>query len=397
MIRKGTGLLGASAIAALVAFSTGGCSSEDSLTGECSADVTASAEALGTASDALVSVAGKLRADVYLACATIADDLGAMDAPDPNKADPSDDDVKTACNSASAVLDARVSAAGSVSIAIEGGRCEVNASAQFSCEANCSVEGECDPGTLEARCDPGELSVQCEGECSAGASCQGSATVAANCEGSCEGSCTGTCEGVCNGTCNGTCETMDGDGNCAGTCMGECQGTCSAKCTGTCSGECTLAADANIECGAEARCKGGCSGTATAPSCEATLEPPSCELDAECQAGCEGQANLQAECTPPTVKVIASGDAELVATLEANLPLLINAAEVQGKLALEAATAVGDAAVTVTGEIAGKASCVASLGASIVAKLEAAASASASVSVSVNASASASGSAQGGS
>ncbi|MCB9584162.1 MAG: hypothetical protein H6718_02135 [Polyangiaceae bacterium] len=384
---------------------TGGCSSDALDPTSCAANLEAKVDALQGAADALVQVAGEMKVSVGVACKGIAM-AGGEDPGADITAESSDEDLQAVCGKAEAAITANLSAAGSVSLTIEGGKCEVAAEAQLNCEANCSVEGECTPGSIEARCDPGELSVSCEGECAGGATCEGSAEVAANCDGECSGNCvvevTGGCEGTCEGSCDGTCSAMDGQGNCAGTCEGTCTGTCSApsgtaRCTGQCTGECKLAADAKIECGAEVKCKGTCNGTATAPSCEANLEPPECNLDADCQAGCEGQASLKAECTPPKVTFNFSGnvDANFVAALEANLPALLNVVA-KGELAVKAA---GDVAVKfgeVVVEVGKAAGCVAKFGASLAAKAEASVKASASVSVSVNASASASGKASSG-
>lgn len=392
---------------------TGGCSSDSLDPTSCAANLEVKVESLQAAADALVEVAGEMKVSVGTACAAIAS-AGGEDPGAAITADSSDEDVQAVCGKAEAAISANLSAAGSVSLTIEGGKCEVAAEAQLNCEASCSVEGECNPGTVEARCEPGELSVSCEGSCAGGATCQGSAEVAANCEGSCSGSCEGTieggCEGTCSGTCEGTCEGkcdgQDSSGTCAGTCEGTCSATCtgtctkpaaSATCTGKCTGECKLAADADIECGANVSCKGECKGTATAPKCEANLEPPECDLDADCQAGCKGQASLKAECTPPKVIFNFTGDvdASFVAALEANLPALLNVVA-QGELAVTAAADFSARFVDVAGEVVAAAGCVAKFGASLVAKAEASVKASASVSVSVNASASASGSASGG-
>ena len=145
----------------------------------------------------------------------------------------------------------------------------------------------------------------------------------------------------------------------------------------------------------EATCKGGCEGTATAPKCEGEIQPPSCELDADCQAGCEGQGSFEAECTPPSVKIVGSGNATLVSTLETNLPAILNVVA-QGEVVASAAVDVAGRAVDVGGEVIASAGCAAKFGASFVAELEASVKAQASVNVSVMASADVSGSASGG-
>lgn len=347
----------------------------------CGAELSAKVDSLTVSVTALQAVAAEMQADLSIACTGLAgeteDDSLTEEA------------LNDKCGEAAAVINAAVTAG--LTIELVPGKCEVNASAQMNCEASCSVDGSCDPGSVEARCEPGNVSVSCEGECSGSVSCEGSATVAAECEGSCSGSCTGSCEGTCNGSCDGTCsaEVMNAEGQaeCRGTCDGECTGTCSAKCTGTCDASCELAADAQVECTGEARCHGECTGTATAPKCEAELEPPECNLDADCQAGCDGQASFEAECTPPALVIAGELDAEVAADIELYLPQVLEIFA-KAELAFNAAGGVAQAAVNVAGEVSGTAACAASVGAEFTAKMQAAAEAQASVNVSFEASAS---------
>jgi hypothetical protein len=150
-----------------------------------------------------------------------------------------------------------------------------------------------------------------------------------------------------------------------------------AECSGTCKGECTV--------------------EFMAPQCEAKLEPPSCECSAaaDCQASCDGQASLKAECTPPSIEIVAEGsiDAEFVATLEANLPAVFEVFA-QSEVVANAMVQVVSDAGGIIGEL--DAQCAASFGGKLTAKVEAAVSASASVNVSVMASADVSGEASSG-
>ncbi|MBK7581029.1 MAG: hypothetical protein IPI67_12550 [Myxococcales bacterium] len=381
-------LAGPALIAAMALPFGGGCdAAKDAQNAtECAAELKAKAEAFQGAVNALVTVSGEMKASLSVACANIAKDLGETPPDVGDGKNVSDDDLKAACNKASVALDAKIKASGSVTLSIEGGKCEVNAQAQFSCEGKCDVSGKCEPPKLELRCDPGELSGQCSGECKASATCEGSATVAANCEGTCSATCTGTCAGTCTGKCDGA--------DSSGTCAGKCEGKCDTECKGTCSGECKLSATAKVNCGAEASCKGGCSVEYTAPKCEGELKPLECDIDADCKAGCSGQGSLTATCTPPKVVVQASGDATLSATLEANLPAILDVAA-KGELAGKAAADIAVKAADVGAEVAASAACAVTFGADFVAQLQASVAASASVSVSVSASASASGSATG--
>ena len=338
----------------------------------CEADIVAKIEAFQGAVDALIKVSGEMKGSVAVACAQIATDLGESDVPDVGDGtDVADDDVTTACNLASAAIDAAITANGSVSIQVIGGKCEVNASAQLNCEASCQVDASCDGGSVEVRCEPGELSGECSAECT------GECTVTSGSV-TCEGGCSGTCTGDCSGTCAATGTSGACEGSCEGTCEGECTGTCEVvPATATCSGS----------------CKGGCSVEITAPSCEAELTAPSCEVDAECSGGCDAQGSIDAECTPP--QIIIEGNADLKATLEANLPAIFLVFEVQGELVIDSAAYVAETAVGVLEAAIEVPACAASFGADLMAKFTGAAEASVSVNVSVSASASASGSAGG--
>jgi hypothetical protein len=360
------------------AFLSTGCGDDALPGGDCAADITAKVEGFQASVEALVTLSGELKADVAVSCAAIASDLGAADAPTIDMANITDEDVKAACASASAAIDAEISAGASFSLIIEGGKCEVAASAQFDCEAKCDVSGECTPGSIDVRCEPGQLSGSCSGECSGECTAEANATV------ECSGECSGSCSGMCQGTCEAT-----------GT-SGQCDGACTGTCEGTCSGSCTIDASATASCSGS--CKGSCDVDFEAPSCEGEVTAPECNLDADCQAGCSGQAELKAECTPPTIKLEADAGvkAELVATLEANLPKLFTVFELRGQAVVEAAADIAGKAVGVASAAVAIPGCALKFGADLAGEFSAAAEASVSVSVSVDASASAGGSAQSG-
>ena len=374
-------------------------------------------KAFVTAAADLQAIATTMKTEVKAACGNIATGLGEADTW--TSQGDSDAAVTAACNAASAgikaVLDANANA--QATITVSGGQCTVAADAQLMCEGSCKANVSCTEPMLEARCNPGDFSAVCDAECKGSATCQGSATVQAECQGSCEAECTGTCSGACSGTitggctgmCTGTCNGMatpaGGMANCMGTCEGKCtqpaatamcSGKCEASCKGKCSGSCKLEANANIKCGAMVSCKGGCTTTYTAPKCEAKLTPPTCEGDASCQASCSGSAQVKAQCTKPTVKVVYSANSDglvkLKGVLETNLPAIWLAAKTQGKLAGDAAVdLVATGKVAVSGVATGGAKAIACVGAAAQASVKA----SASVSVSVQASASVSGSAGG--
>jgi hypothetical protein len=213
------------------------------------------------------------------------------------------------------------------------------------CDAECSGNTTCEPGGIEARCEPGSISSICDGSCVAGAFCIGGAEVAANCQGKCEAMCVGACEGKCHGA-NGT--ITENDPNC--------HGKCAARCNGTCSGKCEVDVAAGIACGAGVYCRGTCDGVMESPACTTEFEPPECNVDLACYEACTARLATQATCTPASVSVIAdvsvSQDLEpVVATLNANLPTLIEAARAEGKLIHTAGNRMADAGAGLNGRV----------------------------------------------
>ena len=381
--RKLSSLVSTLALIAVGGMVAAACGDKKPGEASCS-EIGARVSALSDSAAALEDVAASIKVDVVGACARIA----GMAAPGGTA--PTDDQVTTTCNAATAKINAAIT--GDIRVTVVPPVCTVDAEAQFDCEASCYAEAEveCDPGEVDVRCDPGELSVTCNGTCEVGASCQGSAELAVDCEGKCEGTCSGTCEGKCDGECS---VALGADGSCSGTC----NGNCSAKCDGECKGSCEITATGGVQCEAGARCKGGCDGTATAPKCEANLKPPACEASAnvDCSADCKGSASLNAQCTPASIEVVGNLDGTLEADLKAALPVLLGVtakAELAGSTVADIGRNMGQVSTSFG-------SCALELGA-VAGQFTAAASASvkaaASVSVSVEASASVSGSATAG-
>lgn len=213
---------------------------------------------------------------------------------------------------------------GSVSLDYTPPRCAVSANATLQAKAQC-----------EAEASPGRASVECRGECVADASvmggeCEGNLTCTGTapsfaCEGTCEGLCELEAGGECEGTCQGTC-TLDGEAACDGECMGDtdgdgnCTGECKVRAGGKCEGECTGSCELSASATCSGQCRGDCtwdpgsatcSGelTCTPPSasasvmcngeCRGEVEPPM--VRAECEASVKAEAELSAECTPPSI------------------------------------------------------------------------------------------------
>lgn len=212
---------------------------------------------------------------------------------------------------------------GNIEFKYQPPKCSVSIDATLDAKAKC-----------EAQATPGKVDVACKGECVAEANveppacegevkCTGTAPSFA-CNGSCEGSCELDANVKCEGTCSGTCE-LDGtaacDGEClgdeeGGMCTGECKLNAGAKCEGTCKGSCELSGGASCqgkckgECTydpGEAQCNGRVSctpGNANATvmcngECKGEVEPPM--VKAECEASVKAEAEMSAECTPPSV------------------------------------------------------------------------------------------------
>jgi hypothetical protein len=363
----------------LAAMSLGtGCSEAKKLAGgECGSgdaglSLNAKFEAFSGAVNALTSVEGRITSSVAMACRNIAKDLGAPDADLPTVTagqTVSEADTKKACNLASSLI-ATAKAGATVQIVASLPKCEVDASAQLECNADCNVSASCTPPTLETACQPGHLSGGCSGSCEGTCTVQASATAA----------CTGTCNGKCEGTCAGQTGTAGNEVACNGTCEGTCKGECTAEISGsaTCTGE----------------CKGSCTAEFTAPKCDVKMTPPACEAAADCNAGCDGSASLKASCTPPSVTVVVTGtaDTKLQDTLKANLPALLEI-KAQAELAGQAVVNLGETAGEVASAFTAEVGCAVKYGADFATKLTAAASASVNVQASFSASASVSGSA----
>lgn len=331
-------------------------------------------KAFVVASANLVSIVDQGEKAVLDACIGIDHDLGVEDtwsAKAPSGGGAPDDEVTEACDRAAAKIKSVIATAqAQCSLYVSGGECTVDEDAQVKCESGCTSKETCQPGDITTLCSPAQLTGECDGDCKAGAVCEGNAQAAAQCNGACAADCTGMCDST---PCNGT--------HCGGVCVG------------TCDGECTVAASAQVSCGASVDCRGGCSVEYKAPKCETTVTPPTCNVSQSCQSSCKSTVETTSVCTPPgaslecTGQVSADVDA-VVATVKKNLPPLVALVKAKGKLAVDAANEVvttGKVVASNVTRIGGKA--VACAGDAVTAD----ASAAASLNVSVNASTTVSG------
>ena len=228
-----------------------------------------------------------------------------------------------------AAVKAQYGITGSFKVAYAPPKCQVSAQATVEAAAKC-----------DATVKPATATMKCEGRCEADVTVKGgkvgcdvdadvhcsAPSISAACTGSCKGACTLTaeaaCSGTCQGTCTGTCDVKDASGNCAGKCDGTCKGTCQMNaggtCSGTCDGDCAVQAtggscdaSAKVECFAEP--PSGEANVQCNAKCEGGVTPP--EVKAECQGSVKANAELKAECTPPTVDIVM--DAGATATVNA--------------------------------------------------------------------------------
>lgn len=275
----------------------------------------------------LEKVSLEARATVKDTCTRIAVDLGETS----DLSGDDDDALNRACGAASARIEAIMSAHANANFSLQyvRGGCRQDFEEVKKCDQQCKEVETCEPGTVEERCTPGELSVECNGKCKAEATCQGTFDLAANCM--------GKCESECQGECKGTCTAKDGkktenDPNC--------RGKCSATCNGKCRGQCKVEAAGGIECGVKVRCKGGCEAQYTAPSCETHCTPPKCMVSTSCWEACTSKVEAKTVCEPTRVELWADASVhadvqKLVTTVNANLGILVEAAEIKGKMVVD--------------------------------------------------------------
>lgn len=313
---------------------TEGCTELAQATIDANLKVDANVKVFMQASADLRTIGGKVKGDVKKACIGIATDLGATDTW--TALGDGDDAISNgnhtgACDAANVRIDAIMKASVNANFALltVPGECHMDFQAQADCDAKCKTDVTCDSGTPETRCTPGSLSTTCTERCKTASYCEGKVDVEANCMGSCESTCTGACKGTCTAS-DGS--KTDNDPNC--------HGKCSSTCTGTCKGKCKIELDVGVACGTSVKCKGECTTTHTDPVCETTFSPPTCTVNTSCHECCTASVSAKAVCDPPHVELYANASVsadvpKLIATINANLPALLSAAEVQGKMAFE--------------------------------------------------------------
>jgi hypothetical protein len=233
-------------------------------------------------------LADKLDAELGIACAQIAHDLG-------NKGDWRSGNE--ACGAAiKAVHDARakLGTKATAQLVVRVPVCSVDATLMTKCASIC--DSSVPAGRVKAECE--QKAGRCDGNCDG--ICE--AKTATKCDGVCSGTCDGPIKGTCGGRCKGTCDGRFVSGPCPGICVGTCEkGATSGECKGMCSGSCKLKA-AGI-------CDGLCSGTCTVEladaKCAGEFKTP--DVSTDCRARCELATINQTECSTPQVGIVISG------------------------------------------------------------------------------------------
>lgn len=233
-------------------------------------------------------LADKLDAELGIACAQIAHDLG-------NKGDwRSGND---ACGAAiKSVHDARakLSPKASTQLVVRTPVCTVEASLMTKCSSIC--DSSVPAGRVKAECEQkaGRCDGQCDGVCETRAP--------SKCDGTCSGTCDGQIRGSCGGRCKGSCDGKNVNGPCPGTCTGVCErGAVNGACQGSCNGSCKLAKSTICE----GTCSGTCSVELSDAKCSGEFKTP--DVSTDCRARCELAVINQTECSTPQVGLVISG------------------------------------------------------------------------------------------
>ena len=233
-------------------------------------------------------LADKLDAELGIACAQIAHDLG-------NKGDWRSGNE--ACGAAiKAVHDARgkLGPKTTAQLVVRVPVCGVDASLMTKCASIC--DSSVPAGRVKADCE--QKAGRCDGNCDG--ICE--PKTGAKCDGTCSGSCEGTIKGTCGGRCKGQCDGKTVNGPCTGTCTGTCdKGAISGECKGSCGGSCKAKA-AGI---CDGVCSGSCTVELTDAKCAGEFKTP--DVSTDCRARCELSVINQTECSTPQVGMIISG------------------------------------------------------------------------------------------
>lgn len=236
----------------------------------------------------LGALAETLDADLGIACAQIAHDLG--DQGDWRSGDEACAAAIKAVRAARAKLGPKAQA----QLVAREPVCMTDAALVTKCASIC--DSSVPAGKVRAECE--QKAGRCDGDCEGICELKGGV----NCDGVCGGACDGPIRGTCGGRCVGTCDGKRVRGACLGVCVGTCErGAMSGECKGVCSGSCELA-KASI-CGGV--CAGSCTVELADAKCAGDFKQP--EVSSDCRARCDLAVMNSTECSTPHVGYVVVG------------------------------------------------------------------------------------------
>lgn len=257
----------------------------------------------------LAQLADRLDADLGIACAQLAHDLG--DQGDWR----SGSEACEAAAKAIAAARANVTLKGSPVLVTRAPVCAVDTGVMTKCVSLCDSMVTAERSRVECPQRVG----RCDGQC--GGACEAKGSV--RCDGVCSGVCEGTVKGKCGGRCRGTCDGKTSSGACAGTCAGTCdRGPMVGTCAGTCAGACAPSKPGICD----AQCLGSCNVELADARCSG--EPTAPGVSNDCRARCQLAVVNQTECTAPPVGLVLPGardDAGLKTAVDKAFPALLKA------------------------------------------------------------------------
>ncbi|WP_146652624.1 hypothetical protein [Labilithrix luteola] len=233
------------------------------------------------------TLADKLDADLGIACAQIATDLGT-------KGDwRSGSDACAAAIKAVHDARAKVGSKATAKLVTIPPLCTVDASLMTKCASICDSSIPADRVKAECPLKAGRCDGNCDGNCE---------VKSAKCDGNCAGTCEGQVKGICGGRCRGTCDGKPSSSGCAGICVGTCdKGAINGECKGTCSGSCKAKAPGICN----GICTGACTVELSDARCAGEFKTP--DVSTDCRARCELAVMNQTECATPQVGLVFSG------------------------------------------------------------------------------------------
>ncbi len=245
-------------------------------------------KAAALASMEIATLADKLDAELGIACAQVAHDLG-------HRGDwRSGDEACTAAIKAVQEARAKLGPKAQVQLVVRSPVCLKDTSLFTKCASIC--DSSVPAGKVRAECE--EKAGRCDGNCDG--SCEPTGPI--KCDGVCQGTCEGTIKGTCGGRCVGTCDGKRVNGGCLGTCVGVCdKGAIDGECKGTCTGACKLAKPGICD----GVCSGSCSVELSDAKCAGDFKPP--EVSTDCRARCDLAVINKTECSAPQVGFVVTG------------------------------------------------------------------------------------------